>query len=337
MIFFASSQGDFTTLASKLHQQLGVPTMGCTTAGEVCGTDGHCDQSVVALGLLRTSFAIETVLIDRISERTPEEILEIVERSPEIRGDFSFGLMLIDGLSMAEERVIAGVARALPSIPIIGGSAGDDLAFRQTMVACGGHAQCDAMALMLIKTPLPWSVFHSHHFTATDDRLVITGAVPVERRVTEINGEPAAEGYARAVGMEVAELSPMVFAEHPVVLSIGGEYYVRSIQRANPDGSLTFFCAIEEGLVLRIARGNDLPGRFEQVLNEQREVLGELGLMIGFDCILRRIELLNRGQRDHVRDILSNEPFFGFSTYGEQINGLHVNQTMTGVAIGRAA
>jgi hypothetical protein len=23
----------------------------------------------------------------------------------------------------------------------------------------------------------------------------------------------------------------------------------------------------------------------------------------------------------------------GFSTYGEQINGLHVNQTMTGVAI----
>jgi hypothetical protein len=25
----------------------------------------------------------------------------------------------------------------------------------------------------------------------------------------------------------------------------------------------------------------------------------------------------------------------GFSTYGEQFNGIHVNQTLTGVAIGR--
>ena len=65
--------------------------------------------------------------------------------------------------------------------------------------------------------------------------------------------------------------------------------------------------------------------------------LGGIELIIGFDCILRRLELLNRGQRDDVREILGRAPVAGFSTYGEQYNGVHVSQTLTGVAIGRAA
>lgn len=337
VLFFASSRCDFGSFASALHLRLGVPSIGCTTSGEVSGCCGHCEHSVVALGFRSSGFELETLLIPEVSTRSTESITDALEHAPLMLSDYAFAMMLIDGLSMAEERVCAGLAMALQDTPIIGGSAGDDLCFEQTWVACNGKVARDAAVLMLVKTGLPVSIFHSHHFTATDTRLVITGAIPEERRVTEINGEPAATGYARAVGLEVCELSPMVFAEHPVVLSIGGEYYVRSIQQANPDGSLTFFCAIDEGLVLRIAEGGDLPSRFRSVIDEQREKVGELGLMIGFDCILRRIELLNHDQIEQVGEILSGAPFIGFSTYGEQINGLHVNQTMTGVAIGRAA
>jgi len=337
VLYFASSRCDFAALTSRLHDLLGVPTIGCTTAGEVSGVDGHAEETVIALGFLRSDFELEALLIEDVRESTPERIAEIIEHHPFRVSDPSFGLMLIDGLSGAEERVSAGLMQALRHTPIIGGSAGDDLEFRRTLVAVNGVSAQDAVALMLVKTDLPWSIYHSHHFDATDERLVITGADPASRRVTEINGEPASTGYARAIGLDVTELSPMVFAEHPVVLSIGGEYYVRSIQQANADGSLTFFCAIDEGLVLRIARGNDLPRRFSDVIGEQQERLGKLGVMIGFDCILRRIELLNRDQRDEVGRILAGTPFFGFSTYGEQFNGLHVNQTMTGVAIGRAA
>jgi hypothetical protein len=337
VLYFASSRCDFAQLSEMLHKRLGVPSVGCTTAGEVSGYAGHGEHSVVAIGFLGEHFQLDSMVFQGIRDCTPERIADEFERAPIRVPSPSFCLMLIDGLSMAEERVSAGLARALRDVPLIGGSAGDDLDFRETLIARDGRTMSDSAALICIKTDLPWSIFHSHHFTATDERLVITGADPARRCVTEINGEPAAEGYARAVGLEVDELSPMVFAEHPVVLSIGGEYYVRSIQQANPDGSLTFFCAIDEGLVLRIACGHDLPGRFARVINEQRERVGELGALIGFDCILRRIELLNRDQRDEVGEILAGVPFIGFSTYGEQINGLHVNQTMTGVAIGRAA
>ena len=33
-------------------------------------------------------------------------------------------------------------------------------------------------------------------------------------------------------------------------------------------------------------------------------------------------------------DIMKCNQVFGFSTYGEQFDGLHMNQTFTGVAIG---
>ena len=56
-------------------------------------------------------------------------------------------------------------------------------------------------------------------------------------------------------------------------------------------------------------------------------------LVLGFDCILRRLELNFRGRTSKMNSVLRNVPFVGFSTFGEQIDGQHVNQTMTGVAI----
>ena len=50
------------------------------------------------------------------------------------------------------------------------------------------------------------------------------------------------------------ELTPMSFAAHPLVVKIGGEYFCRSIRRLNEDGSLSFFCAIDEGVVLTLGR-----------------------------------------------------------------------------------
>lgn len=60
---------------------------------------------------------------------------------------------------------------------------------------------------------------------------------------------------------------------------------------------------------------------------------GKPDAIIACDCVLRRIEA---EQKQAIRDlsrVMSAHRVAGFSTYGEQINGMHVNQTMTGVAI----
>jgi hypothetical protein len=58
-------------------------------------------------------------------------------------------------------------------------------------------------------------------------------------------------------------------------------------------------------------------------------------LTIGCDCVLRRLELEGEGGVAEVGAFLREQQVLGFNTYGEQFNGMHINQTFTGVAIGR--
>ena len=128
----------------------------------------------------------------------------------------------------------------------------------------------------------------------------------------------------------------MVFATHPLVVRLGGAEYVRSIQKANPDGSLTFYCAIDEGLVLTLAEGRDLYSRLEDLFDEIRDEIGEPAAVIGFDCVLRKLECERNQTKHKVARLLQANQVVGFSTFGEQFRSMHVNQTVTGVAIGRA-
>ncbi|HOP39986.1 MAG TPA: FIST C-terminal domain-containing protein [Geobacteraceae bacterium] len=148
---------------------------------------------------------------------------------------------------------------------------------------------------------------------------------------------PAAEEYARLVGVDVRELNARYFAASPVVVMIDGTDYVRSIQKVNDDGSLSFYCAIEEGLVLRVAHGVDLVHNLEKAFKEIRQQIGVPQLVFGFDCVLRLLEIIQYDLKDQVEDIFLRNNTIGFSSYGEQFCGVHVNQTLTGCAIGFAS
>jgi hypothetical protein len=60
--------------------------------------------------------------------------------------------------------------------------------------------------------------------------------------------------------------------------------------------------------------------------------LGGTDLIIGFDCILRRLDAESRQVRHSVDEIYRRFGVAGFHTYGEQYNAMHLNQTLTGIA-----
>jgi hypothetical protein len=188
--------------------------------------------------------------------------------------------------------------------------------------------------LILLNTAWPFEIFKTQHFVPTEKRLVVTEADPARRIVYEIDGLPAAEAYARVVGVDVQELNALSFAASPVVVMIDGTDYVRSIQKVNADGSLSFYCAIEEGVVLRVAHGVDLIHNLEQAFEHIREKIGPPQLVLGCDCILRNLEISQNGLKESVSEIFRHHNTVGFSSYGEQFRGVHVNQTLTGCAIG---
>ena len=56
-------------------------------------------------------------------------------------------------------------------------------------------------------------------------------------------------------------------------------------------------------------------------------------LVLGFDCILRRLALERAGMAGQMSDLLARYHVAGFNTYGEQHSGMHVNQTFVGMAL----
>ena len=163
---------------------------------------------------------------------------------------------------------------------------------------------------------------------------MVTKADPVHRIVNEINGYSAVQEYARIVNTSVEKLDASQFSATPFVIRINGVDYVRSIQKSNPDGSLTFYCAIDNGLVFMAAHGINLIKNLEQTFQEIQSTLGKPQLILACDCILRNLEIQRNGWKKEIEKIFKNNNVVGFSTYGEQFKGIHINQTITGLAIG---
>lgn len=340
--FFCSPEYDREAVVAELAACFGdVPVVGCTTAGEI-GPAGYRTSTIAGASFAAADFAAVSRCIPSLKDfgvaegRTvvQELLQELESRAPSARADNSFAFLMIDGLSVREEPVAHILQSALGRIPLVGGSAGDSLNFGTTWVYCDGCFRADSAVLVLVSTPLPFRPLMTQHFVTSDRRVVVTAADPARRIVHEIDGRPAAEAYAELVGVEPGNLDSQRFAASPLAVVIGGTNYVRSISKVLPDGSLKFFCAIDEGMVLRITRGGDLLANLEQYFAALRAEIGEPEAIIGCDCVLRRLEIEQKGLAGPVAALLERNRVVGFNTYGEQYRGVHVNQTFTGIAIG---
>ncbi|NWO07708.1 MAG: FIST C-terminal domain-containing protein [Alteromonadaceae bacterium] len=343
LLFFCSAEYDLERLGPALEQFFpDARVCGCTSAGEItpAGYDRGC---ITAIGFDQRFFAIDCALISELDRFTLQDAQGVIDgllatcrdaKLAPIKGN-TFAITLLDGLSSREELVLATLNSALGAIPQFGGSAGDDERLANTHVFFNGQFHNSAATVMLVNTPLDFRVFSTHHLLNGTEKLVVTDACAESRTVFELNAEPAAQAYARVVGVNVEDLDRKTFALRPLGVKIGGQYFVRSIQRVNADGSLTFYCAVETGIVMTAMAPGGILDSVRQQIETSERVVGEPLVTIGCDCFLRRLEAEVIGEVDSVSRFLQHHRVIGFNTYGEQFDGMHINQTFTGVVIGQ--
>ncbi|MCC6876452.1 MAG: hypothetical protein IT378_19265 [Sandaracinaceae bacterium] len=258
ILAFASPTYDRQALASALGASFAGVLAGCTTSGQL--SPGGFQRRGLTVAALSGSVHADryTLRLDDVAADACRVGELVRARRASLPPSWrSFGLLLVDGLSLSEERLTASLYAALGSVPLVGGSAGDDLRFESTHVLTETGFRQGAASLVVVHTSAPFEIFRAQHFVATDVRLVVTRADPARRIVYELDGEPAMYVYARAIGAEASALGPELYSQHPVMLRLQGEDYIRSIQRAGAGGSLAFYCAIDEGLVLRLGQAVD--------------------------------------------------------------------------------
>ena len=315
--------------------------IGCTTAGEI--VDGKRQTGGLAITAIEspeTRWAASCVLLAGATAKSTQAAVD--ELFDELAIDKSqldprkyVCLLFIDGLSAQEEAFASLAADALHGIPLVGGSAGDDLSFRKTFVffqgaALGGHA-----VMVLCKPERGYDLFKHQHFLRSTTSLAVTAVGHDGRRILEFDGRPAADAYADAVGIPRSELTKEFAFLRPLTLSSFGDLFVRSVREIHEDGAISFFCAVEEGMVLDVARHQDFISSLDRSVDEFLDHHQRPQLFFGFNCILRAVESAGRELGPQVATSWRRlaESSVGFDTYGEQFGGLHINQTLVGVAL----
>jgi hypothetical protein len=344
LVVFASTAYPREALAAELAARFpDVPIIGSSTAGEL-GPRGHRQRTLCAAAFPKDDFEavtrsiqdLATVDVARAREEATTLRQRLDARSVTSRPDQRFALLFVDGHSRREEIVARGALAGLGYVPLVGASAANEHDAGETWVIAEGRAQTNVAAVALVRTTRPFQPFMSHHYHPDEERLVVTEADGERRILRELNGRPAAAEYARVLGLRAEQLDAGVFASSPVMVLIDGSYHVRSIRRANEDGSLSLYCAIEAGVVLRVAHGDatSAVAHLERTLSELRAEIGPPELVLAFACVLRGVPT-GRGA-EQLEALLTDHRVLGFRSFGEQYAGAHLNQTVTGLAFGRA-
>lgn len=315
-----------------------VPVFGCSTAGQIT-PQGYESDALLLLGFPSAHFRCAPILFEPLAPLSTTaiatEVQQQVRKFSHTPGWNRLGLILSDGLSKQEDLLVSTLETVMDDLPIFGGSAGDSLQFKETYVLHSGRRLTNAAVLLLLETDLPFRGVGFDHFLPAEAQIIITAADPDERKVFEINGSPAAREYARLVGCAVEDLSPQVFAENPLLVQYRDNHYVRAISDAGETGSLSFLAAIDDGLVMTLGRGQEIVETLQSGLSIRDASDHPPDFILGFDCILRKLEIQQKHLGDTVSDILRAARVYGFNTYGEQHCGVHMNQTFVGVAFFR--
>lgn len=337
---FASTQqepaGTARALAQRFPNSL---VVGCTSTGEFC--NGEHSNGALVVSALKTPHIRWTATCVPLANFNADVARASVSR---LFSDFAIdrddfnpehyvATMIIDGLSMKEELVAAEFAAALDGIRLVGGSAGDDMRFQQTHVFYNGEALSGAAVIVLAYAPVGFDVFKHQHFHRSPVALAVTRVDPATRRVYEFDGRTAADAYAAALGIERAALTTEVAFVNPLVFPTSGDVYIRSVHQVLDDGSIAFYCAVEEGMVLEVGGHSDMVAALDDAVSAFKAQHGSPAFFLGFSCILRAVEMSGGKLEGAIgRGLQALSPSsLAFDTYGEHFNGLHINQTIVGV------
>lgn len=337
VLLFCSGPYALGPLGSAIARTISAPVVACTADGQV-GANGFERGGITGVSLTSSDLHMRAHFLSPLSLCQSQAVSlsrEQARRAAESPGTRSFGVLLVDGLSHGEEYVTSALYESFGNVPIVGGSAAASRHHPRPAVYHDGRFVHEAAVLALFETKsLVFETFVTQHFVPSETKLVVTLADADRRLVYELNGKPASRAYAAALGLRASELGPRHFACHPLLLNLGEQLFPRAIRQQESDGSLRMAAALEEGLVLSIARSPDPVAALERTFAEVERQIPEPTALLVFDCVLRRVELEARGLDNQVGELLARKQAVGFSSYGEQLGPLHVNHSLTGVALG---
>ncbi|WP_342565080.1 FIST N-terminal domain-containing protein [Paenibacillus sp. FSL R7-0345] len=235
----------------------------------------------------------------------------------------AFLLLLCDGAAAMEEAILSSLFFIAPEFKVIGGSAADDES-GETYIYIGSRRvkNLGIFFNMAART----SLIKENIYVPTGNTLLVTEADVFGRTVFSFNGRPAAEEYARVLGVPEEELTQH-FLSSPLGKRYEDDLIIASPMTANPDRSVTFYSQVMSSTYVEVLGLADPLAVLEETLGASPY---KPSFVLNINCTLRD-QLFNRDRLwgafdDKMLSFCGNTT--GFISYGEQYYKKHANQTM---------
>jgi hypothetical protein len=313
------------------------PLIGCSGEGVIAG--GEADESNFSVGVMAIrsdqlwfSNGIATGL-KQDPAGAGRAIAEAIQ--PEVSSDTMALFLFPDGITLNFDRLLGGLEGQLNLdrlLPLVGGTAGDNLMMKHSYQYCNDRVVSDGVAWALLsgQAQITWAVNHS--------------CVPigVEYKVTrckgnviyEIDGRPAVEvlrDYLTEDEIEDWARAVLTFQfgfKVPGTMRGYDEYIIRGMLGGKDDatGSVIIPTEVCEGTSIWLTRRDyeKLANGVERAAEEIKARLGDnpARLVFQFDCAGRGKAFLREQQKLRLLETLrgrigSDIPWLGLYTFGE--------------------
>lgn len=214
-------------------------------------------------------------------------------------------------------------------ISLFGGSSGAAVDEKQTLVALNGDVYVNTCAFVFIHNLNgKISFFKENIYKPTIHKFITTDIDCDEQLVYEYNNQPAADILAETLGTDLDGLQQKL-TEHPMGRIVNNEIYITESNEVKPDGAISYFARIYNHTKMVLLEVDD----FQKVWKETSErVAAEVekpSFSISINC-LSRSKLFEKENcfSEFVNGLRKYGSFIGLSGYGEQLDIIHLNQTM---------
>jgi len=228
------------------------------------------------------------------------------------------GLILIDGLSFKEVEIMDKIG-SHTNIMFVGGSASDNMTFKDICVYANGKAYRDAAVLCVFKAKSGMRFIKTQSMDIMNTVLTVTKGDKSNFIVYEFDGKPAAQRYAEILGIEPKDAADHIFA-HPLGLVIDSDIYVRAFRRGEGD-SFSYTVNMPEKMKVNMLQIRDMLPDTKAAIDAVRKETGNITGILEFRCVYRVIQLEKEGKLEAYDSIFDGIPMAGFSTYGEMYYG----------------
>jgi hypothetical protein len=350
IIVYLSVRYDLPTLLGAIRSVTGdTPLVGATSTGHFSGADlTQPARGVAVLAMTAGPYRFGVASVGGISADALSAGAELARAARSAIGGepapYATMVLFDDGLAPEQQALVTGIHRvAGAAVPVVGGSASDDRALRETFVLHDDRISSDTAVAVWIAADRPIPVTVGHGWHAIGLPLLVTR---VEGQIVhEIAGRPALDVFEEHIRRgdidDLAHVRPGgYYSTHAFgLIEPDGTHLIRGVFR-DAEGMVRTFepLPVYSAIDIVACDQDDLLQVSHQVA-EQSVAGRDVSVLLVFSCVARLDVLKERGSEEAMRlqSAAGTVPIFGIYTYGEfartnSVAGYH-NATVAAVAL----